>query len=284
MLLKKIIVGLMLGFFLLSNCIMFCASSELSSDEIIPTPTVEVEVPVVEDTEPIHPPIIFVSYSYIEGLSRIEIENQITALYDYISYLENACQIYSEVAAEIANVKEIISQYESRLAEIIEKENHYNRCYAEYPLATTIWFYMKENFGWSDAVCAGVMGNIMAEVGGGSPEGALLLTAWESDSPHGLGLFQWTGTNKDSRRMKIKATYGEHPTIEEQLQFMYYEVTGSNETIASPRYCEELSVMFTCDSPERNAMIFAIWFEGCNSAYRYPRQSYARYAYNYFVY
>ena len=36
---------------------------------------------------------------------------------------------------------------------------------AEYPAATQIWRYMKAQ-GWNDYVCAGIMGNIMAEVGG----------------------------------------------------------------------------------------------------------------------
>ena len=35
----------------------------------------------------------------------------------------------------------------------------------EYPAATYIWSYMKEQ-GWSDYVCAGIMGNIMQETGG----------------------------------------------------------------------------------------------------------------------
>ena len=35
----------------------------------------------------------------------------------------------------------------------------------EYPAATMIWNYMKD-LGWSDYVCAGVMGNIMQETGG----------------------------------------------------------------------------------------------------------------------
>ena len=35
----------------------------------------------------------------------------------------------------------------------------------EFPTATYIWKYMK-NLGWNDYICAGIMGNIMAEVGG----------------------------------------------------------------------------------------------------------------------
>ena len=35
----------------------------------------------------------------------------------------------------------------------------------EYPIATEVWLYMK-NLGWNDYVCAGIMGNLMAETGG----------------------------------------------------------------------------------------------------------------------
>ena len=36
---------------------------------------------------------------------------------------------------------------------------------AEYPVATTIWNYLKD-LGYNDYVAAGILGNIMAEVGG----------------------------------------------------------------------------------------------------------------------
>ena len=118
--LKKIIVGLMLGFFIISNCVMFCASSALSPDEITPTqPIIETQVPTTEattaptveatlapTTEPTRPPIIFVNHSYTKGLSKTEIEEQITTLYDYISYLESACQTYDEVAEEMIEERE----------------------------------------------------------------------------------------------------------------------------------------------------------------------------------
>lgn len=289
--LKKIIVGLMLGFFIISNCIMFCASSAISPDEIIPTqPIIETQIqtteattaPTVEatlapTTEPTRPPIIFVSHSYTEGLSKIEIEEQITTLYDYISYLESVCQTYDEVAEEISNVKEIISQYESRLAEIIEKENHYNKCYAEYPEATIAWFYMKNNFGWSDEVCAGVMGNIMAEIGGGT---LIWTDKCTVNGNSGYGMFQWVG----GRRKEIKNIYGDAPTIEQQLEFMYHELYGDVEYVTHQVTRNQLSEIVDGTSPERVAYDFARYFERCASYSYGPRKGYARIAYNYFVY
>ena len=62
---------------------------------------------------------------------------------------------------ECAKIDELIAKYTS-------DANHLQfwRVRAEeYPTATQIWLYMKE-LGWSDYVCAGIMGNMMAECGG----------------------------------------------------------------------------------------------------------------------
>ena len=40
--------------------------------------------------------------------------------------------------------------------------------YDEYPYATYIWLFLTRGAGYSDIVAAGILGNIMAEVGGGT--------------------------------------------------------------------------------------------------------------------
>lgn len=57
---------------------------------------------------------------------------------------------------------------------------------AEYPVATQIWRYMKEQ-GWNDYVCAGIMGNIMAEVGGQT-----LNIRYTLSSGNYYGMCQWS--------------------------------------------------------------------------------------------
>ena len=61
---------------------------------------------------------------------------------------------------------EILAQ-EAKAAEEARKaeEAKWARKTAEYPAATQIWRYMKAQ-GWNDYVCAGIMGNLMTEVGG----------------------------------------------------------------------------------------------------------------------
>lgn len=78
-----------------------------------------------------------------------------------LGYSENhyviqlAKQEYQEAQEACAPYQEIYDSLEARWS---EKE-------AEYPEATQIWTYLK-NLGYNDYVCAGILGNIMAEAGG----------------------------------------------------------------------------------------------------------------------
>ena len=78
-----------------------------------------------------------------------------------LGYSENhyviqlARQEYQEAQEACAPYQEIYDSLEARWS---AKE-------AEYPEATQIWTYLK-NLGYNDYVCAGILGNIMAEAGG----------------------------------------------------------------------------------------------------------------------
>lgn len=78
-----------------------------------------------------------------------------------LGYSENhyviqlARQEYQEAQEARAPYQEIYDSLEARWS---EKE-------AEYPEATQIWTYLK-NLGYNNYVCAGILGNIMAEAGG----------------------------------------------------------------------------------------------------------------------
>ena len=91
----------------------------------------------------------------------------------------------------------------------------------EYPEAQLIWNTMI-SWGWAPETCAGIIGNMMAEIGGGT----LDLSDWNSNGGCGYGLIQWTG----SRRSLLKSRYGSYPNIEQQLIFMRDELFGTNST------------------------------------------------------
>lgn len=44
----------------------------------------------------------------------------------------------------------------------------YREAYKEYPEATEVWIYLRYGLGYNEYVCAGILGNMMAEVGGGT--------------------------------------------------------------------------------------------------------------------
>lgn len=143
----------------------------------------------------------------------------------------------------------------------------------EYPEARLIWNTIK-SWGYSDNVVAGIIGNMMAEVGGGTLAG---LSNWHTDGC-GYGLIQWTS----GRQRLLKQLYGARPNIEQQLQFIKNELTGQNgvnRQVTEAQYNELLNA----SSPEAAAMTFARYYERCGLSYRAKRQSFARTAYNYFV-
>lgn len=145
---------------------------------------------------------------------------------------------------------------------------------AEYPVATQVWLYMKNEFGWSDIICAGVIGNLMAECGGCWTSDL----NWRSNHSGGLGMVQWIG----GRRKQIIQYYGEQPTVEEQLTFMYNELYGLNG-VTKQVTNKQLDAIMNAKTPEECAFAFASYYERCAEKHRPPRRGYARTAYEYFV-
>lgn len=145
----------------------------------------------------------------------------------------------------------------------------------EYSYARQIWNIMR-SWGWTPETCAGIIGNMMAEVGGGT----LDLSRWNT-SGCGYGLIQWTS----GRAAAIKNRYGAFPNIEQQLQFVKDELFGTNNTRQQVSNIN-LNIIMNVDknqTPESIAMCFASYYERCGQAYRARRQRFARTAYEYFI-
>ena len=146
----------------------------------------------------------------------------------------------------------------------------------KYPEAQLIWDTMI-SWGWTPETCAGIIGNMMAEIGGGT----LDLSDWNSNGGCGYGLIQWTG----GRRSLIKSRYGSYPNIEQQLIFMRDELFGTNNTRKQVSDAN-LNVIMNSNgkqTPESIAMCFASYYERCAKQYRARRKGYARIAYEYFM-
>lgn len=143
----------------------------------------------------------------------------------------------------------------------------------QYPEARQIWDTLI-SWGWSAETAAGIIGNMMAEIGGGT----LNLSRWNSDKGCGYGLCQWTA----GRATGIKNRYGAYPNIEQQLQYMRDELLGENGVRAQVTEAQRAQIL-QGQTPEQVAYAFATHFERCGVSYRARRQNYARIAYNYFT-
>ena len=130
-----------------------------------------------------------------------------------------------------------------------------------------------KSFGWNDIVCAGIMGNLMLETGGGT-----LNLNWQSNGSGGLGLVQWIG----GRRNLIRSKYGTIPSVENQMKFVYEEMYGVNGVTRQVTDSQFKAIM-NASTPEDCAFAFASYYERCAVQYRAIRKTYARTAYNYFT-
>ena len=139
----------------------------------------------------------------------------------------------------------------------------------EYPAATTIWRYFKD-LGYNDYVCAGIMGNLMAEVGGQT----LDIQWWLKGNGY-YGMCQWSQGYKSQ-------IWG--ADLQGQLNFLRDTIKYELDTFGSAyskgfNYNQFLSL----NSAEAAAKAFAKCYERCGSGSYSIRQKNAVVAYNYFV-
>ena len=171
---------------------------------------------------------------------------------------------------EWSNAQLAIEAYDAKYKELYakSKEAKWETKAAEYPAATQIWRYMK-NLGWNDYVCAGIMGNLMAEVGGQT----LDIQYWLKDNGY-YGMCQWNKaySNIWGADLETQCDYLKNTIKYEIDTFGYAYRKGFNLD------------SFLAMSNERDAALaFAKCYERCSSRTYNIRMNNAEKAYNYFV-
>ena len=268
------------------------AASPASTDNNEPVATIsEAYIPSEASTQETEIPeeeVIVLENVEVERVEPTTLNEANTALEDATFRNETAMAIYEGLlalgytedhpavvlaATDIANTKADIEYYSEQQA-IRQKEYEWQVRAEEYPAATEAWLYMKNEFGWSDTVCAGIIGNFMAECGGCWTQDL----DWDVNTSHGLGMVQWIG----GRRSQLIKIYGSNPSITDQLNFMRDELYGSNG-VTKQVTDNQLDKIMNASSPEDCAYYFACYYERCAEQHRYPRKGYARTAYEYFV-
>lgn len=168
------------------------------------------------------------------------------------------------VMEKIENLKALTPQ----VAETVPQTNFND---GEYPIAIEIWNYLK-NLGYNDYVCAGILGNIMAEVGGNT----LYIQYWLYDSSNiYYGMCQWNVNYYN----EVKGT-----DLYSQLDFLMKTIEYEIDTFGF-KYQKGFKYedFINLTNYEEAALAFAKSYERCASRHYRVRQANAKVAYEYFV-
>lgn len=196
-----------------------------------------------------------------ENLQKMNDAHALAELARSLGWNED-CEAIKRAKLEYSKAYSFYQEYK-QLYEDLQWANKAN----EYPVATQIWRYMKD-LGWNDYVCAGIMGNIMTEVGGRT----LDIQYWLKGSYYGI--CQWS--------KGYKKVWG--ADLEEQLEFLKdtieYELNIYG--YAYKRGFNFEAFLELTDEREV-AEAFAACYERSSQKNRYIRKDCAEKAYDYFV-
>lgn len=138
----------------------------------------------------------------------------------------------------------------------------------EYPVATYIWKYMKAQ-GWNDYVCAGIMGNIMAETGGQT-----LNIDYTASSSNYYGMCQWNKAYSDVQGANLEG----------QCSYLVKTIKYEFDTFGSKyKRSFDYEAFLKLKDCRAAAEAFAKAYERCSSASHAKRRDNAITAYKYFT-
>ena len=256
--------------------------SAASSDPATSVATMKIENP----TEEVKVPEVlkhFKEMTYVESNDKAVLTAELETCKDYefrLINLMNNKDLVDErhlVEEELIDVRGLISEYQEQVSEIEAEEARIEAMWSEksgeYPVATQVWKYMKEELGWNDYVCAGVMGNMMAEVGGQTLN--LQPYLYGHSGANYYGLCQWSSRYYPS----IQGA-----DVDAQLDFLASTVKKELDTYGYLfRSGLDYEAFCNLTDAEDAAMAFAKAYERCGSGSYGVRQTNALKAYNYFV-
>ena len=170
-------------------------------------------------------------------------------------------ELQNEIVAlesEIKNKQSTIHELQTRLA------NEQDYPDDKYVQSTYIWNYLK-SLGLSNYVCAGILGNIMTEVGGQT----LDISKYSTKHVNGYyGICQWAGP----RKTRLLNDFGS--SLESQCKFLGVELF---EVIPQD------NSFYDMQNEKQAALYFAQHYERCHSSSYYMRQLNATKALDYFT-
>ena len=188
---------------------------------------------------------------------QVQVKDLETQLDEYIYYM-------AETDSQIQELQRELAEVEDTAAKLASAQNGTFKADGTYEQAEIVWNFLKD-LGLNDYVCAGIIGNIMAEVGGQT----LDISRWVIYSQGTYyGVCQWAG----SRKERLLRDFG--TTLYDQLNFLSVELF---EVIPKD------NSFYQMNDEQEAALYFAKKYERCNSKYYSVRQKNATKALEYFT-
>jgi uncharacterized protein YoxC len=199
-----------------------------------------------------------------EKVSGSTMETELDSIKQQNNELQTKLSDYEQI---ISGKDEQIQQLESKIKELESKASKSKTTFVtdgNYNQSTQVWNSLKA-LGLNDYVCAGILGNIMAEVGGQT----LDISGWPQYS-HGTyyGICQWSM----GRKNRLLNDFG--TTLEDQIRFLSVELF---EVIPKD------NSFYNMQDEKEAALYFAKYYERCSSKYYSVRQKNATKALEYFT-
>lgn len=173
-------------------------------------------------------------------------------------------QVLLEKDAQIQKLEDEVKALKKTNKDLTAVKNNSFKADGNYNQATEVWNGLKA-LGLNDYVCAGIMGNIMAEVGGQT----LDISRWPQYSQKTYyGICQWAG----GRKQRLLNDFG--TTLNDQIRFLSVELF---EVIPKG------NSFYNMQDEKEAALYFAKYYERCGSGSYGVRQTNATKALQYFT-
>ena len=192
-----------------------------------------------------------------------ESAEQMLVLADNLGYTDKH-PVVKTTTAEIEQLNKLITIYENRL-----EQKYWEIRIEKYPTASSIWLYLSDQ-GYSDEICAGILGNIMAEVGGHT----LDIEHTTNTHPGYYGICQWSLKYSNTKGMNLS----------EQCQYLVETIENEFNSFGSEyKSGFDYDDFIEMTDIEEIALAFAKCYERCGSGSYDVRQSNALIAFEYFT-